>query len=161
MPKITGKLRDIGLDSLAGKNPVLEFSLNSPNAKDDGRLYTTNPVRVTPDSNGDFTVYLDATDSMVKDAWVKLTVKWAETGEKGETGYTRIDFPDFQIRVGDTTTSLGNAIERGANGNPMMVWVSLTAPPDPRPFDMWLKDNPEDPSDRRNTGNLYQFTNDV
>lgn len=152
MAVVTGTLYDIGGGHLAGKSPELVFTLNST-AATAGGVYVTEPSIITPAGDGSFTANLPSTDLMRDDNFYSLSIRWL--GPAGDS--SRIDFPDWKIRVPTGGGTLGDL--RGNGSNPSMVYVSLTAPEDPRPFMLWLQQDPDKPDDISNPSKLYRWEN--
>ncbi|WP_426302782.1 hypothetical protein [Arthrobacter sp. R-11] len=153
MPVVTGTLWDMGLGHLVSKHPELVWTLNAPNAKASG-LFTTEPVRTTPAADGSFSATLASTTDMQDEAWIRLSVQWSDAAGN----FQKVDFPDWRIEVPTTGGSFPNLIT-GPAGNSRMVYVSLTPPEDPRPFSLWIKQEPNDPANPANTGLLYEWRN--
>jgi hypothetical protein len=136
-----------------GKNPTIIFTLNAPNAKS-GVMLPTEPARITPASNGDFTAPLQSTTDMHDDAWYSVAIQWLDAA--GE--YKKIDFPDWALQVPTSGGSFSDLFGRPPR-NTRMVYVSLTPPDDPRPFMLWLEQDPNDLENPLNTGVLYEWRN--
>lgn len=152
MAVVTGTLYDIGGGHLAGKYPELVFTLNDP-AATAGGVYVTEPSVVVPGGDGSFTTNLPATELMRDDNYYELQIRWLDTAGN----MTRIDFPDWKIRV---PTAGGNVADlRGPGTNLSMVYVSLTAPEHPVPFMLWLEQDPDDINNPANTSRLYRWEN--
>lgn len=159
MPNVTGNLTDVGFDYLAGLNPVVEFHLNAPQVSAN-RVYATRPAKVTPASNGDFTVSLADTTAMHADAFYTMHVRWQEPGSANVQGFSPVDVHiDTPIRVPSTGGSIGDLI--GSVTNLSLVYISLIAPKYPLPLMLWYKTDPDDPtnSNGKNTGNIYRREN--
>lgn len=162
MSDVSGNIRDTGGISMVGKQVELVFTLNRPNVVAAGfaagRLQPTSSVKVTPDALGDWTVTLSDTTTMFDDAWYTLQIRWIN-GEYGP-----VDFPDWRIvvppgggQLQDLIVGAGSTGPGGGGSNPTLVWVSLTAPKNPKPFQLWLKNNPDDLTDPLNTSILYRW----
>lgn len=150
---VPGNLTDVGGGHLVGKIPEIHFTLNRPNSKS-GKIHPTEPVTVQPASDGSFTAVLETTTDMLDDAWYTVSIQWLDAGGN----YVKADFPDWELQVpvgGGTFTDLFGR----PPSNQRMVYVSLTAPSDPRPFTLWLKQDPTDPNNPLNTGDLYEWRN--
>ena len=152
MAVVTGTLYDISGGHLAGKYPELIFTLNDT-AATAGGVYVTEPNVVTPSGDGSFTANLPATDLMRDDNYYTLQIQWLDSAGNSN----RIDFPDWEIRVPTGGGNLGDL--RGPGANLSMVYVSLTAPEDPRPFMLWLQQDPDKPDDISNPSKLYRWEN--
>ncbi|MGO4143813.1 hypothetical protein AB4Y77_01900 [Paenarthrobacter sp. YAF11_1] len=155
MAEVTGTLWDVGLGHLAGKSPVLYFTLNAPNRKA-GALFATEPVKVIPASNGTFTVNLAPNTDMHDTAWYTVRVRWVNSADPKTFSYQ--DFPEWTLQVPTAGGSFSDLVSRPPT-NSRMVYVSLAPPDNPRPFSLWLKDDPNDPTNPLNTGNLYEWRN--
>ncbi|AIX99763.1 hypothetical protein ART_0165 [Arthrobacter sp. PAMC 25486] len=162
MSTVSGNIRDVGGISMVGKQVQLVFTLNRPNlvaaGYAAGRVLPTEPVKVKPDALGEWTTVLNDTDVMFDDAWYSLQIEWIN-GEYGP-----VDFPDWRIAVPagggmlqDLVLGPGGVGPGGGGSNQNLVWVSLTAPKNPKPFQLWLHQNPDDLKDPRNTSILYRW----
>jgi len=155
LPTVTGTLTDINMGHLVGKSPQLVFTLNAPNSGGSA-LYPTEPVRVTPASDGTFSVTLAATTEMNDDgAYYTLSARWLNS--VGETP-NRADWDGWELQVPSSGGSVSGLWGRPPT-NPRMVYVSLTEPVNPRPFLLWLKNNPNDDNDPANTWDLSEWSN--
>lgn len=152
MADVTGTLYDITGGHLAGKNPEIIFTLDDTGVTQNG-VYVTEPSRVTPAGDGTFTVSLPSTDLMRDERYYKVSVEWQDEAGKP----SRIDYPDWQLRIPTGGGPIGDL--RGPGSNLSMVYVSLTKPENPIPFLFWFEQNPDDPSDPANTGKLYRWEN--
>lgn len=152
MAVVTGTLYDIAGGHLAGKAPQLIFTLNDT-AATAGGVYVTEPNNVTPAGDGSFTVDLPATELMRDDNYYTLKIQWLNpAGQRNE-----IDFPQWKIRVPTGGGKLSDL--RGNGANQSMVYVSLTPPEDPKPFMLWLEQDPDKPDDIANPSKLYRWEN--
>jgi len=151
MPNVTGTLTEVGGGHLVGKYPEIHFTLNAPNSKS-GVMLPTEPVTVQPASDGSFTAPLQSTTDMLDDAWYTLSIQWLDAGGN----YVRADFPDWALQVPTGGGSFSDLFGKPPT-NTRMVYVSLTAPENPRPFTMWLEQNPLNDADPLNTGKLYEW----
>lgn len=161
MAEVTGNLVDIGLGHLNGLNPEIIFTLNKPNTNLAGGLvYATRDLAVPVASSGAFTANLAYTTHMRDEAYYSLRVRWQEPGSATGTGYSAVDFHDIKLVVPFEGGLLG-ALIVGSATNPNAVYVSLTAPPKTWPLMLWLKSDPDDPtnSNGRNTGKIYRWEN--
>lgn len=152
MAVVNFTLYDIGGGHLAGKFPELVFTLNDT-AATAGGVYVTEPLVATPAGDGTGIVNLPSTDLMRDDNYYTLQIRWLDTAGN----MTRIDFPDWKIRVPTGGGTLGDL--RGPGSNMSMVYVSLTPPDDPRPFMLWLEQDPDNLSNPANTSRLYRWEN--
>jgi len=153
MPNVTGTITDVGGGHLVGKYPEIHFTLNKPNSKA-GKMHPTQPLTVVPASDGTWTAALESTIDMMDDAWYTVSIQWLDDAGN----YVKADFPDWKLEVPTAGGVFSNLFGRPP-ANTRMVYVSLTAPTDPRPFTLWLKQNPDDPNDPLNTGELYEWRN--
>lgn len=151
MPNVTGNLTDVGGGHLVGKYPEIHFTLNAPNAKA-GVMLPTQPLTVAPASDGSFTAALQSTLDMHDDAWYTVSIQWLD----GAGNYVKADFPDWNLQVPSGGGSFSDLFGRPPK-NTAMIYVSLVEPEDPRNWTFWLKDDPVDPANPLNTGNLYQW----
>lgn len=151
MPTVTGTLTDIGGGHLGGKLPEILFTLNAPNAKA-GVMLPTETLKVTPAADGTWSTTLQSTVDMLDDAWYTVSIQWLDAAGN----YVKADFPDWALQVPSIGGVFSDLFGRPPK-NTRMVYVSLTAPDNPRPYTLWLKDNPNDPADPLNTGNLYEW----
>ncbi|MFJ4168395.1 hypothetical protein ACIPY3_02680 [Paenarthrobacter sp. NPDC089714] len=155
MADVIGTLWDAGLGHLSGKSPVLYFTLNAPNAKAGG-LYTTEPVKVVPAADGSFTAPLASNTDMQDESWYTLRVRWVNSSDPKT--YSESDYPDWQLEVPTTGGAFSNLFGRPPR-NRRMVYVSLTPPEKPLKHTLWLKQDPTDPNNPLNTGELYEWRN--
>lgn len=151
MPNVTGTLTDIGGGHLVGKQPQIVFTPNRPNSKA-GVMVPTEPVKVAPAADGTFAANLSSTTDMQDDAWYTVSMVWLDAAGN----YVKADFPDWSLQVPTSGGVFSNLFGRPP-ANQRMVYVSLTAPEDPRPFTLWLKQNPDNQADPLNTGELYEW----
>lgn len=151
MPNVTGKLTDISGGHLDGKIPEIHFTLNAPNAKA-GVMLPTEPRTVQPDSNGTFTVNLESTVDMMDDAWYTVSIQWLDAAGN----YVKADFPDWELQVPSGGGSFSDLFGRPPK-NSTWFYQSLSAPADPEKWSHWLKDDPLNPANPLNTGDLYQW----
>lgn len=157
MPSVTGNLSDVGLGHLVGLVPEISFILNEPNTAG-SKIFATRPEKVTPASNGDFTVTLADTTVMSRDAWYEMHVRWNEPGTVSSTGFSPVDVHvDAKVRVPSSGGVIGDLL--GGVTNLSLIYVSLTPPRLPLPFMLWLEQNPDNLNDSRNTGIIYRWEN--
>lgn len=168
MPAVTGNLKDIIGSSMDGREGVLIFTLNAANVVvGNGGVRPDTPYEVTPSSSGDFTVNLEATTGMFMDAWYTVSVRWLQ-GANGPQGRAAAleSFLDLQVRVPsgggriDQLLSQGHGPGGAPGPNGRVVWVSQSPPSKPRPWQLWLQQEPgenPDPFDPKNTGNLHEW----
>ncbi|QOT16473.1 hypothetical protein [Paenarthrobacter sp. YJN-5] len=151
MPAVPGNLTEVNFGHLVGKAPEIIFTLNAPNAKP-GVMIPTEPVSVAPAGDGSFTANLQSTEDMMDDAWYTVSIKWLDSPGK----YVKADWPDWQLRVplgGGTFSDLFGRPPK----NSLMFYVSLSAPTNVPQGSWWLEDDPADPDNPLNTGNLHQL----
>jgi hypothetical protein len=115
MPTFTGNLKTIGIDPRAGLMPELVFTIQGAGVNRANGI-TAGSVRVTPASDGSFSVTLETTVGMVPRRQVKLTGGWL--GEDAFFELPPFDVPD----VNGTISDLIQAVV----GNDL-VWSSPTA----------------------------------
>lgn len=138
MPTITGTLSDIGLAPLTGLNPELRFTPSSSAVDGSGRVFASEPVTVTPNASGAFTVNLASTLNLMPRGthWL-LSVHWRGGTADGQ-GFPALDFPPLKVFVGTSDASISDAVA----GDPAL-WASLihvgTEPPaKPIPGLIWI-----------------------
>jgi hypothetical protein len=153
MPNVTGNLTDIGGGHLVGKIPEIHFTLNAPNSKT-GVMLPTEPVTVQPASDGTFTAPLQSTTDMLDDAWYTVSIQWLDAGGN----YVKADFPDWALQVPTAGGVFSNLFGKPP-ANQRMVYVSLTAPTDPKPFTLWLRQDPTNPDAVGSDGSLFEWRN--
>ncbi|SDW32734.1 hypothetical protein SAMN04487912_102340 [Arthrobacter sp. cf158] len=153
MPVVTGNLTDVGGGHLVGKIPEIHFTLNAPNSRS-GVMLPTEPVTVRPAGDGSWSADLQATTNMMDNAWYTVSIQWLD----GAGNYVKADFPDWKLEV-PTAGGVFSDLFGKPPTNTRMVYVSLTPPTNPRPFTLWLKQNPEDPLDPLNTGQISEWRN--
>ncbi|WOH20120.1 hypothetical protein IRJ34_07290 [Paenarthrobacter sp. GOM3] len=155
MAVVTGNIKDVVGGSFTGKFPQLLFTLNAPQTKEGGVIFPQEPVKVTPAANGSWSVDLAPTVEMLDDAWYTVQIVWVKSiVPRTFGGY---NFPDWQLQVPLTGGAFSDLFGKPPK-NTRMVYVSLAPPTDPRPFTLWLKDDPSDPANPLNTGNLYEWS---
>lgn len=159
MAVVTGTLRTFGLDSLAGKQPLIVFEANKPATSPTGELLATDPVRVTPESNGEFSARLAATDGLITEGvHYKMWIEYLDSANN----YVRVDNPDWVLRVPASGGTLGDLLQfpKVSSGlvitspTPPSLWLGLGA--------MWLQMDPNDPNNSdnpANTGDLHELRN--
>lgn len=132
MATVTGTLTDCGLGHLTGKAPQLVFTL-SGSATDGSNLYATDPITVTPGTDGTWSISLAPTETMQQSRYYTLSVRWLDAAGN----FIKVDVPDWQIFVptaGGTITD----ITQNYTSNPLMVIYQATQP-DPWPIGfVWL-----------------------
>lgn len=153
MPTVSGTLTDVGGGHLVGKIPEIWFTLNAANSKT-GVMLPTEPLKVTPASDGTWTTTLQSTTDMLNDAYYTVSIQWLDAGGN----YVKADFPDWALQV-PTSGGVFSDLFGKPPSNTRQVYVSLTPPDNPRPFTMWLEQNPANDADPLNTGNLYEWRN--
>lgn len=157
MAVVTGNLKDIGGVAMANRNGVVKFTLNAGNiTASGGGLRPDSTQTVTPTSDGTFSMNLEPTDSMLRDAWYNVRVEWLDSVGN------LITYMEFQIKVPSGGGVLSDLIDLegsggggGGGANPLIWWVGLTAPPSRRY--LWLHTNPDNSDDPANTGDVRQW----
>lgn len=172
MATVTGNLKDITGGLMDSREGIVQFTLNQGNIRVSGdNVVPDNTRGATPDpSTGEFSINLEPTDQMALDAWYTISVLWLQQDDSGfKKPAALASYLDLKIRVPSSGGSIGQLIDPtagggggggGANPNNRIVWVSQTAPSNPRPFMLWLKQEPgptPDPFDERNTSDLYEW----
>ena len=122
MAVVTGTLSDFGLQSLVGRDPIVTFTASSAGVKG-GRLFTSTPIKVTPDAAGAVSVNLEPTDGVVPEVWYRVSIEHLQLG--GE--YTHFDLLDFRLYVPEVGGPIGSL--PGTPLSPFYVLVSLDPPP--------------------------------
>lgn len=147
MPEVTGSIRNAAMSATALGQPRVVFYFPDPQLNmilAPGRVTPTDPVYVSPDSEGQFSVNLISTNDMLSPtAHYKMRIEWISKGLVEHV----MDFPDWEIRVPSAGGSLDD-LTTGALGswwNQRLIWVSLTAPRHPRRGMMWLLSDPNNP----------------
>ena len=156
MATVTGKLLDFGLASINGLNPVLIFQANKPATTSTGSFLVTDPLEVTPASNGDFTVTLSTTDDLVtEDVHYTMSAEWRAP----DLNYARADFPGWKLYVPSSGGHIGDLIKQPTNRS-----MVIKSPTNPGPHfgngALWLQIDPADPDNPLNpgnTGDLYEM----
>ncbi|WP_190263684.1 hypothetical protein [Glutamicibacter nicotianae] len=168
MALVTGNLKDITGGLLATREGIVQFTLNQGNIRVNGdNVIPDNTRGATPDAaTGEFSINLEPTDQMALDAWYTVSVLWLQQDDGGfKKPAALASYVDMKIRVPSSGGSIGqlidpNAGSGGGGANNRIVWVSQTAPSNPRPFMLWLQQEPgpdPDPFDSRNTGLLKEW----
>lgn len=156
MPNVTFELRSIIGATLASRAGKVIFRLVEPNivatGSSAGRILPTTEEGVIPNSDGSGSVNLSSTTSLLTDGYYVMTIEWVDKT------MPLTDFPDWQIRVGPNGGRLEDMISGGGgHGGPnlSLVLLGLTQPPNLKRGQLWWKTNPDNPSDSRNTGQIY------
>lgn len=159
MAVVTGTLKTFGLESLAGKRPVIVFEANKAATGPGGELFATDPVRVTPGTNDTFSARLQPTEGLITpDVHYKMFIEYLDSANN----YVRVDNPDWTLRVPTAGGALGDLLQLPRLNSALVitaprapaVWLGLGA--------MWLHmdpDDPNNPDNPNNTGNLYELRN--
>lgn len=159
MAAVTGTLKTFGLESLAGKQPVIVFEANKPATGSGGELFATDPVRVTPGSDGTFSARLQSTENLITDnVSYRMWIEYLDSANN----YVRVDNPDWVLRVPAAGGALGDLLQLPkinssmviTSPTPPVLWLGLGA--------MWLQMDPNDPNSPDNpvnTGDLYELRN--
>jgi hypothetical protein len=148
---VVGNVTDVAGTHLNGKIPEIHFTLNRPNSKA-GKVIPTEPLTVQPATDGSFTANLESTTDMMDDAWYTVSIQWLD----GAGNYVKADFPDWALQVPTGGGSFTDLFGKPPT-NTQMIYVSLSAPDDPRKWSFWLEDDPTDPANPLNTGKLHQW----
>jgi hypothetical protein len=148
---VTLTLSDVVGGHLVGKYPEIIFTLNKANSKA-GKMHPTEPAVVSPPDSGVATVNLETTTDMMDDAWYTVAIRWLDAAGN----YVKVDYPDWAIQVPPGGGSFSDLFGKPPS-NMQMFYVSLSAPEDPRKWTWWLEDDPTDPDNPLNTGNLHQW----
>jgi hypothetical protein len=152
----TGKLLNFGLANINGLNPVLTFQANKPAITTTGSYLATDPITVTPSSDGTFTVSLSTTDDLVTDdVYYTISAKW----QAPDLNYIRADFPEWRLYVPSGGGNIADLIKQPTNRS--MVIKSPTNPGNNFGNGaLWLQIDPADPNNPTNpgnTGDLYEM----
>lgn len=148
MAKIYGTLLDFSLDALAPFSPRLIFAGSQP-ATSGERLHSTKSFMVAVAADGSFSVDVQPTDNLIPAAYYTVRVEWLDS----DGGFVGVDFPDWRITVPASGGAIGDLL--GSPVEPSLAWINLSAPRNPVRGTWWLKANPADPNDIRNTGELF------
>lgn len=168
MPTVTGYLKDLVGATMGNRQGVIVFRPNEPMIQaattTPGTIHPTAEVRVTPASNGSFSVNLTATTVMLSDAYYTIRIEWVDKG------IPPMDFPDWQVRVPvGSGGHIGQFIvlgppQGGWGGslpNLSLVLISETRPDNLQVGQLWLQATPgahASPDGALNTGILYRGT---
>jgi hypothetical protein len=155
MAIINGSLRTwFGGTLDADRHPLIRFIPSGVGFKGRGIYSAATHDVVSFEDGGRFTVELESTIDKRPEAWYTIQIHYF--GRSGTPA--RVDFPDIRIRIpGNGTYEFGD-VAQGIS-NPFMVWVSLDAPELGPGVKYWLKTNPDDVEDARNTGLLHEWSN--
>ena len=122
MALVSGTLNDANLGHLAGRAPKLIFTLSEPATSDAG-MFVTEPIIVTPNSNGAFVVDLEPTETMHQKRHYDLSVQWLDAAGN----FIKVDFPDWDIFVPRGGGAFPDLIP-GFTSNPFMIFWQATEP---------------------------------
>lgn len=159
MAAVTGTLKTFGMAALASKQPVIVFEANKPATGPDGELFATDPIRVTPATDGAFSARLQPTEGLITaDVHYKMWVEYLDTANN----YVRVDNPEWELRVPSAGGALGDLLKFPKVNSGLVitspvapsVWFGLGA--------MWLQSDPADPDNPNNpgnTGDLHELRN--
>jgi hypothetical protein len=153
MAIVTGTLTDFNLQSLYSASARLVFTASDPGILP-GRLLSTRPIVVIPSASGAFEVDLRPTDAIMPLVWYQVRIDWLDS----DGGYVGTDFVPWPLFVPSEGGAIGDLLSMPSN--PGMVWEGPTPPDNPTPGTWWLQVNPNDPADPRNTGQLYEWSDD-
>lgn len=171
MASVTGNLHDITGGLLDSREGVICFTLNAANIRvpSDGVIPDNTREAIPDPTTGDFQINLEPTDQMALDAWYTISVLWLQQSDSGHRKPAALSsYLDLKIRVPSSGGAIGSLWDPtaggggggGANPNNRVVWVSQTPPSKPRPWMLWLKQEPgpnPDPYDPRNTSDLHEW----
>lgn len=159
MAAVTGTLKTFGLESLAGKQPLIVFEANKAATAPGGEIFATDPVRVTPGSDGSFSARLQPTENLITpDVHYRMWIEYLDSANN----YVRVDNPDWQLRVPAAGGTLGDLLKLPKINSGLVItaptapalWLGLGA--------MWLQmdpNDPDNPDNPANTGDLYELRN--
>lgn len=140
MAIVTGTLTDCGLDHLVGRSPKLIFTLSEP-ATSGSNVFVTEPIEVTPNASGAFSVDLAQNATMDQVAWYNLAVSWLDSGGN----FIKVDFPDWKLFVNAGGGPISLQIPN-YTPNPYMVFWQPTEP-DPWPHgSVWVDTSVDTPT---------------
>lgn len=159
MAAVIGTLKTFGLASLANKQPVIVFEANKPATAANGELFATDPVRVTPETDGAFSARLQPTENLITGGvHYKMWIEYQDAANN----YVRLDSPDWELRVPAAGGALGDLLSQ-PRISPGLVITSPTAPPTWFGVGaLWLQADPNDmnnPNNPANTGDLHELRN--
>lgn len=129
---VTGSLKDIGLEPLAGFMPVLEFTPSTNAVSPGGTIVTTTPVRVVPSPSGAFTAQLVETAEFRPEMWFTLRIKLLDP----DGGYIHADFPEWKIRVPLGGGPISSMIDQPPHTDDW--WIGTTDPPTGTDYQWWI-----------------------
>lgn len=133
MSRLTGKTVDFNFQAMWPEGLVIVFTPSGNATTTDGNFLATRPIRVTPDTDGNWWVDLVDIDHMHQNVWYTVTLEWLNP----DAGYTDKDFPQWRIYVPDGDQNFTDLVTATAS-NPLMVFWQPTAP-DPWPLQMvWV-----------------------
>ena len=144
MPTITGTLSDIGLAPLTGLNPELRFTPSSSAVDGSGRVFASEPVTVTPNASGAFTVNLASTLNLMPRGthWL-LSVHW-RGGTADNQGFPATDFPPLKLFVGASNASIADLLT-DPGGWAGRIFIGTEPPADPSAWVAWIDISGETP----------------
>jgi hypothetical protein len=135
MPIISGRLLDFGDFTMGvGAEVVLTPSENGVIGSN---VLTTRPIVATPSENGNFSMSVRPTKRARPALYYKPSLRWLTPGDPGG-GYTSVDYPDWQVHVGDEDANFADLVETKGTHNPLIVYVSPSEPPFQPPNLFWL-----------------------
>jgi hypothetical protein len=153
MATVTGILTDFNLQSLDSYSARIIFTASEP-ATLPGRLLSTKEIVVIPGADGSFSVDLRPTDAITPQVFYRVRIEWLDS----DGGFVGTDYIGWRLFVPSDGGPIGDLLSMPSN--PSMVWEGPTPPENPTPGTWWLQVNPDDPDDPRNTGQLYEWSND-
>jgi len=134
MAIVTGTLTDFSLDPLTPYMPLIVFKPST--AAVGVTLMSARPIKVLPNSSGEFSVDLEPTDGLIsgngKPVFYRITLEWLNP----DGGYIGKDFPDWELYV----PAAGGDFAGLVNGPVMsgLVWIGPTAPTNPDLYTGWI-----------------------
>lgn len=131
MAVVTGNVQSFGLQPLFSKQLRLKFTASGP-ASSVGRLLITDPIWVTPDAAGDFTVTLAATENLMPLRWYEVSAHWLN-GAGVPVGYEFVNFKLFVPAAGGVLADLLDV-----TANPYMIWIGPEPPTNPALYVGWI-----------------------
>lgn len=159
MAAVTGTLKTFGLQTLASKQPVIVFEANKPGMGPGGELFATDPVRVTPESDGSFSARLQPTENLTTTGvHYQMSIEYLDAA----SNYVRVDNPDWKLRVPAAGGALSDLFAFPKVNSALVItsptapalWLGIGA--------MWLQMDPNDPNNPdnpANTGDLHELRN--
>lgn len=94
MAVMTGSLRDFAYRRMNFYNPRIIFTPSGVGTRGEF-LIASEPVVVTPDEQGEFTVNLEPTQGVVPQIWYRITIEWSDAAGN----FQKQDNPDWVLVV--------------------------------------------------------------